>query len=54
MEQLDVATFALHKESREADRLRHSVAAAKQETATAELAAVEAQACLAGKAFSMI
>ena len=49
-----MATFALHEESREADRLRLFVTTAKRKTATAELAAAEAQACLAGKAFSMI
>ena len=42
VEQLDVATFALREESREADRLRLSVAATKRETAAAELAATEA------------
>ena len=42
VEQLDVATSALHEESREADRLRLSVAAAKRETAVTELAAAEA------------
>ena len=42
VEQLDVATFALRKESREADRLCLSVAAAKRETVVAELAAAEA------------
>jgi hypothetical protein len=54
VEQLDVATFALREESREADRLRLSVAAAKRETATVELVAAEAQARLTGKAFSTI
>ena len=42
VEQLDVATSALHEESREADRLRLSVATAKRETAVTELAAAEA------------
>ena len=54
VEQLDVATTALREESREADRLCLSVAAVKRETAVAELAAVEAQARLAGKAFGTI
>ena len=54
VEQLDVATSTLHEESREADRLRLSVAPMKLETAAAELAATEAQARLAGKAFGMI
>jgi hypothetical protein len=54
VEQLDVATFALREESREADRLRLSVAAVKRETAAMELVAAEAQACLTGKAFSTI
>ena len=54
VEQLDVATTALREESREADRLCLSVAAVRRETAAAELAAAEAQACLAGKAFGMI
>jgi len=49
-----VATSAPHEESREVDRLRLSVAAAKRESATAELATTEAQARLAGKAFGMI
>jgi hypothetical protein len=42
VEQLDVATSTLREESREANRLRLSVAAAKQETAAAKLAAAEA------------
>ena len=42
VEQLDMATSALHKESREADWLRLSVATVKWETAAAELAAAEA------------
>ena len=42
VEQLDVATSTLHEESQEVDRLRLSVAAAKQETATVELATAEA------------
>ena len=54
VEQLDVATSALREESREVDRLRLSIATAKRETAVAELAAAEAQACLAGKSFGMI
>ena len=54
VEQLDVATSALHEESQEANRLRLSIAVAKQETAAAELATAEAQACLTGKAFGMI
>ena len=49
-----MATFALREESQEADRLHLSVAAAKREMAVAELAAIEAQARLAGKAFSTI
>ena len=49
-----MATSTLREESREADRLCLSVVAAKRETAAAKLAAVEAQACLAGKAFSTI
>ena len=52
--QLDVATSAPREESREVDRLRLSVAAAKRESATAELATTEAQARLAGKAFNTI
>jgi hypothetical protein len=51
VEQLGVATSALHEEGQEMDWLCLSVAAAKQETAVAELAAVEAQVCLAGKAY---
>ena len=54
VEHLDMATFALHEESQEADRLHLSVAAAKREMAVAELAAIEAQARLAGKAFDAI
>ena len=54
VEQLDVATSALHEESREADWLLLSVATMKRETAVAELATTEAQARLAGKAFGMI
>jgi hypothetical protein len=54
VEQLDVATFTLYEESREADRLCLSVATTKRETAMVELAAAKAQACLAGKAFRMI
>jgi hypothetical protein len=42
VEQLDVATSALREESWEADRLHLSIAAAKRETAMAELAAAEA------------
>ena len=42
VEQLDVATSILHDESREANRLRLSVAAVKQEMATAELATAKA------------
>ena len=37
-----MATSTLHEESQEVDRLRLSVAAAKQETATVELATAEA------------
>ena len=54
VEQLDVATSALHEECREADWLCLSVAAAKRETATAELATTEAQTRLASKAFDTI
>jgi hypothetical protein len=54
VEQLDVATSTVREESQEVDRLPLSIAAVKRETATAELATVEAQACLAGKAFNMI
>jgi hypothetical protein len=54
MEQLDVATFAHREESQEADRLCLSVATAKWETAVMELAAAEAQAHLASKAFDTI
>jgi hypothetical protein len=54
VEQLDMATSTLYEESREVDRLCLSVATAKRETTAAELAAAEAQACLAGKAFDMI
>ena len=54
VEQLDVATSALREESREADRLCLSVAAAKWETDMAELAVAEAQAHLASKAFGVI
>jgi hypothetical protein len=54
VEQLDVATSALRKERYEVDRLHLSIAAMKQEMATAELATTEALACLAGKAFGMI
>jgi hypothetical protein len=54
VEQLDVATSVLHEESREANRLRLSVVAAKRETTMVELAATKAQAHLAGKAFDMI
>jgi outer membrane murein-binding lipoprotein Lpp len=49
-----VATSALREESWEADQLCLSVAAAKRETAAAELAAAEAQTRLTGKAFSTI
>ena len=42
VEQLDVATSALHEESREVDWLRLSVAAVKQEMAAVELATIEA------------
>ena len=42
VEQLDVATSALHEESREADQLCLSVAAVKQEMAAVELATIEA------------
>ena len=42
VEQIDMATSALHEESQEADRLCLSVAIAKWETATAELVAAEA------------
>ena len=49
-----MATSVLHEESREVDRLCLSVAAAKWETATAELATTEAQTRLASKAFGMI
>jgi hypothetical protein len=54
VEQLDVATSAIREESREEDWLRLSVATAKCEIATVELAATEAQACLFGKAFGTI
>ena len=54
VEQLDVATSTLHEESREADWLCLSIATVKWETATVELATAEAQARLAGKAFSTI
>jgi hypothetical protein len=53
VEQLDMATSALHEESREVDRLRLFVAAMKRETVVAEIAAAEAQACVAGKTFGM-
>ena len=49
-----MATFALCKESQEANRLRLSVAVTKRETTTAELSAAEAQARLTDKALSMI
>jgi hypothetical protein len=54
VEQLDVATSALHEESREADWLCLSVAAMKWEMATTKLAATEAQTHLTGKAFGTI
>jgi hypothetical protein len=41
VEQLDVATFALHEESREADRLHLSAATAKREMAAMDLATAE-------------
>jgi hypothetical protein len=54
VEQLDVASSALHEESRETDWLRLSIVAVKRQTATVELAIAEAQARLTGKAFGMI
>ena len=54
VEQLDMATSALHEERQEEDQLHLSIAAVKLEMATSKLAANEAQTCLAGKAFSMI
>ena len=42
VEQLDVANSTLREESQEADRLRLSIAAMKQEMATVELATAEA------------
>jgi len=42
VEQLDMATSVLGEESQEADRLCLSIAAAKRETTTVELAAAEA------------
>jgi hypothetical protein len=53
VEQLDMATSALHEESREVDRLHLFVAAMKREMVAAEIATAEAQACVAGKTFGM-
>jgi hypothetical protein len=49
-----MATSTLHEESQEADRLCLSVATTKREMATTELAAAEAQAHLAAKAYGTI
>jgi hypothetical protein len=54
VEQLDMATSTLCKESQEVEWLRLSVAGAKREMVAAELATTKDEARLTGKAFDMI